>query len=166
MWYFTTQFFPAILISYVEYFFSDDWLLFFSFFTVLHNGNLFIYGDKLYCNFFLNSKGNVQNISWRSLMEEWKWEVGLRSHTELIESSHTTCLIKGLWTMFLQPYKPQFLIGEIGVKISTSHEMLVRIKRQSQWLGHDQCSLTLALLPSLLEWWIYECFPSVIPTFY
>lgn len=53
--------------------------------------------------------------------------------------------------MFLQPYKPQFLIGEIGIKISTSHETLVRIKRQSQWLGHDQCSLTLALLPSLLE---------------
>lgn len=158
--------FSCNTLSYVEYFFSDDWLFFFSFFTILHNGNLFIYGDKLYCNFLKNSKGNVQNINWWSLMEEWRWEVGLRSHTELVESSHTTCLIRGLWTMFLQPYKPQFLIGEIGIKVSTSHETLVRIKWKSQCLGHDQFSLTLALFPSLLEWWICECFPSVIPTFY
>lgn len=36
--------------------------------------------------------------------------------------------------MFLQPYKPQFLIGEIGVKISTSHEASEDWE-QSQWLG-------------------------------
>lgn len=53
--------------------------------------------------------------------------------------------------MFLQPYKPQFLIGEIGVQISTSHETLAVIKRQSQWLVTSVLTWPLALLPSLLE---------------